>query len=158
EMLAWTSTGGRATDVTIQDGRYCKITDKTRLYLGTFFPTTTTTTEDSVARRFLRNAYNRVARSLKRTEPTGQWNGTASSWGAWNGSTANRVEVVIGLNAEPVDVLFMASATSSTGSSALIGIGLDSTSAPVTFIPYLGGSGYAYFQSATTAFREYTQI
>ena len=52
EMLAWTNDTTRATAITIQDGRYCKSGDKTRLYLGTFYTTATTTTEDSENNRY----------------------------------------------------------------------------------------------------------
>src|SRR5262249_17748543 len=43
ERLAWSSTGTsstRATGISLQDGRYCKVGDKTRLYLGTFYADT----------------------------------------------------------------------------------------------------------------------
>lgn len=64
ESLAWTNGTTRATAVTLQDGRYCKSGDKTRLLLGTFYTTATTTTEDSVKHRFLSNVYNKVNRRV----------------------------------------------------------------------------------------------
>lgn len=64
ESLAWTNGTTRATAVTLQDGRYCKSGDKTRLLLGTFYTTATTTTEDSAKHRFLSNVYNKVERRL----------------------------------------------------------------------------------------------
>ena len=62
ELLAWTDDTTRATAVTIQDGRYCKSGDKTRLLLGAFYTTATTTTEDSQKHRYLSNVYNKVGR------------------------------------------------------------------------------------------------
>lgn len=64
EILSWTSDTARATAVTLQDGRYCKSGDKTRLLLGTFRTTATTTTEDSSQRRFVDNVYNQVPRRM----------------------------------------------------------------------------------------------
>lgn len=62
EMLAWTNDTTRATAVTLQDGRYCKSGDKTRLLLGSFYTTSTTTTEDSLSNRYVSNIYNVVTR------------------------------------------------------------------------------------------------
>ena len=70
EVLVWTNDTTRATAITIQDGRYCKSGDKTRLYLGTFYTTATTTTEDSAAKRYLFNAYNRVQKNTFSAEGT----------------------------------------------------------------------------------------
>lgn len=64
ESLVWTSDTARATAVTLQDGRYCKSGDKTRLLLGTFYTQSTTTTEDSEEYRLVSNVYNRVPRRL----------------------------------------------------------------------------------------------
>jgi hypothetical protein len=64
EKLAWTSTTARATNVTLQDGRLCKSGDKTRFLLGTFLTTSTTTTEDSGAKRYLCNANNDVYKTI----------------------------------------------------------------------------------------------
>lgn len=60
ELLAWTDNANRATAITLQDGQYCKSGDHTRLYLGSFYTTSTTTTEDSEAKRFLWNMFNQV--------------------------------------------------------------------------------------------------
>src|SRR5262245_53098047 len=57
EVLVWTSDTARATAVIYTDGRLTKSGDKTRLLLGTFYTTATTTTEDSAANRYLANAY-----------------------------------------------------------------------------------------------------
>jgi hypothetical protein len=94
ELLAWTNDTTRATAITIQDGRYCKSGDKTRLYLGTFRTTATTTTEDSNLHRFLFNAYNRRARNLVMDNAASHsYNG---GYREWNGGTS-RVDFCIGL-------------------------------------------------------------
>jgi hypothetical protein len=63
ELLAWSSATARATDITMQDGMYCKAGDHSRLYLGSFMPRSTTTTEDSAQYRMLWNMYNRASKA-----------------------------------------------------------------------------------------------
>ena len=93
EMLVWTSDTARATAVTIQDGRYCKSGDKTRLLLGTFRTTATTTTEDSEAKRFVGNVYNQVYRRAYRADTTSHAYNSAT-YRVWNNDAANIVQWV----------------------------------------------------------------
>lgn len=93
ELLVWTGDTTRATAVTLQDGRYCKSGDKTRLLLGTIYTTGTTTTEDSTANRYVANVYNRQFRQvLHTTNDAGHtYNGAMR---AYNNSTSHRVSFV----------------------------------------------------------------
>lgn len=129
EKLAWTNGTTRATAVTIQDGRYCKSGDKTRLYLGSFYSTSTTQTADTNTKRFLFNAYHRKMRKLKITESTDSWTYSTASWRSWNNSTANRIEIFVGIADDLTEVTFNGVASNSGGYSMGHGIGLDSTSA-----------------------------
>ena len=129
EKLAWTNGTTRATAVTIQDGRYCKSGDKTRLYLGSFYSTSTTQTADTNAKRFLFNAYNRKMRKLKVVDTTDSWTYSTASWRSWNNSTANRVEMFVGRSEDLTEITFNGVASNSAGYSMGHGIGLDSTSA-----------------------------
>lgn len=130
ELLAWTNGTTRATAVTLQDGRYCKSGDKTRLYLGTFYTTATTTTEDSTTKRFLFNAYNRRRRKFKRFESGGNYNYTSTTIRQVNANTANKVEAVIGLSEDMVSVACNIGLFTNTSAVALSnGIGYDSTTA-----------------------------
>ena len=129
EKLAWTNGTTRATAVTIQDGRYCKSGDKTRLYLGSFYSTSTTQTADTNAKRFLFNAYNRKMRKLKVVDTTDSWTYSTASWRSWNNSTANRVEMFVGMSEDLTEITFNGVASNSAGYSMGHGIGLDSTSA-----------------------------
>ncbi len=129
EKLAWTNGTTRATGISLQDGRYCKTGDKTRLYLGSFYTISTTQTADTNAKRFLFNAYHRKMRKLKITESTDSWTYSTASWRSWNNSTANRVEVFIGIADDLTEVTFNGVASNSGGYSMGHGIGLDSTSA-----------------------------
>lgn len=129
EKLAWTNGTTRATGISLQDGRYCKTGDKTRLYLGSFYTISTTQTADTNTKRFLFNAYHRKMRKLKITESTDSWTYSTASWRSWNNSTANRVEVFIGIADDLTEVTFNGVASNSGGYSMGHGIGLDSTSA-----------------------------
>lgn len=65
ELLAWTNDTTRATDVTLQDGRYCKSGDKTRLLLGAIYTSGATTTEDAASTRYVGNVYNLRERRVR---------------------------------------------------------------------------------------------
>lgn len=132
EALAWTNNTTRATALTTQDGINVKSGATTRRYLGTIRITTVAgQCEDSVAKRYVWNYYNRVARSLSVTDTTDSWNYTTATWRSARGSTTNRVEFVIGLSEDPVTAETLAM-VSNSGAGALInvasGIGIDSTS------------------------------
>ena len=61
---------GKLQNVTYQDGRLCKNGDKTRLLLGTFYTTSTTTTAFAEATRYLANVYNRVPITVRQVDTT----------------------------------------------------------------------------------------
>ena len=126
EKLAWTNTTTRATAVTLQDGRYCKSGDKTRLYLGTFHSTSTTQTEDSDAKRFLWNMYNRADKRLTIASASSHTYTTAS-WRQWNNATANKVEVIVGL--AEMAPMFSHKSVMSGATGGQTGMGFDSLTA-----------------------------
>ena len=147
ELLAWTNGTTRATAVTLQDGRYCKSGDKTRLYLGTFYTTSTTATEDSVTKRFLFNAYNRRKRRFKRFEGSANYNYTSATIRQVNATAANKVEAVIGLSEDMVSVECGMGLFTSTGAVSMSnGIGYDSTTA---YSSDSSGGGFYGVSSAT---------
>lgn len=93
EKLVWTNDTTRATAVTLQDGRYCKSGDKTRLLLGTIRTTSTTTTAAADVSRFVNNIYNQVSRRLYKYDATGHtYNG---GYRQWNNAAGNKVEFVV---------------------------------------------------------------
>jgi hypothetical protein len=123
EVLAWTDDTTRATSVAFNDGRWVKSTDKSRLLLGTFYTT------DSSTKRYLANVYNRVARPMLVTEATASWTYTGAMRQA-NGSTANQLNFVISVADQPqeADVLGLVSEDGSAPTRTLsVGVGLDST-------------------------------
>src|SRR5574337_1404677 len=127
---AWSSNTARATALVLQDGVYVKSAAPTRRYLGTFRTTSTTTTEDSAAKRFLWSAHNRRARPMQRLETAASWTYTTQTWRQANGNTANQLSFVAGLAEDSVSVTVHAGAHSSGTGSFSVGIGADSTSAP----------------------------
>lgn len=131
EFLAWTNGTTRATALVLQDGVYVKTGATTRRYLGTFYTTATTTTEDSAAKRYLWNNYNRVVRKMQSAlETTDSWVYNTQTWRQANANTANQLNLFVGLVEDSV------SAFISTVSRSLLAnyrrynaIGLNSTTA-----------------------------
>lgn len=93
ELLAWTNDSTRATVVTLQDGRYCKSGDKTRLCLGSICTTSTTTTEDSAVNRYVSNMFNRVERNLEVYVSASHTYGTGT-FREYNNNTVARVNLM----------------------------------------------------------------
>lgn len=127
EFLAWTNDTTRATALAYQDGVLVKSGAATRRYLGTFYTTSTTTTEDSSINRYLWNYYNRCERKLQKVDATASWNYTTATNREANGGN-NRVNIIVGREEDIVSVDLTAYASNtSAGVALVIGIGLDST-------------------------------
>lgn len=129
ESLVWTNDTTRATALVRQDGVYCKTGALTRRYVGTIYSSGANTCEDSKAKRFVWNMYNRVPRGLKSTdEAAASWNYTLANVRQANTNAANQVDFVRGLDDDAVDCSILAGATNATGSTIYrIGFGLDTT-------------------------------
>lgn len=143
EALAWTSDTARATAVTLQDGRYCKSGDKTRLLLGTFYTTSATTTEDSLANRYLWNAYNRAVRRVYVANSTSHTYTTAS-WREWNnGSGVSKLNFVSGLAIDALSLSMVGNIqiSGATGTIGYLNIGYDSTTGSGNLVANLEGYG-----------------
>lgn len=148
EATAWSGNTTRATALALQDQIYVKSGWLTRRYLGTFRTTGTIgQCEDSLARRFVWNMYNRVARPLFVFDGTNSWTYTTATWRQANTSAANQVEFVLGLSEDPVTALVQVRANN-TNATFASGIGLDSTTANSA---RLFGSGAAGAGQAATA-------
>lgn len=128
EFLVWTNDTTRATALAYQDGVLVKSGAATRRYMGTFYTTGTTTTEDSATNRYLWNYYHRVQRSAARTESTASWTYTTASWRQANGSTSNKISIVIGVNEDAINAACHCPAYNAGSIKASVGIGVDSTS------------------------------
>lgn len=135
--VAWTNATTRATALTTQDGALVKTGDTTALYLGTFRTTGTVgQTEDSAAKRFLFNYYNRAPRILQVVDATASWAYNTATFRQANGAAANQVVMVIGWAEVMVNLTLKAKAASdgngSVGVALTVGIGYDSTTTPTS--------------------------
>lgn len=132
EKLAWTNGTTRATGISLQDGRYCKTGDKTRLYLGTIYTTSTTQTADTKATRYVWNAYNRRLRFMTALVPSDTWVYSTGTYRAINTNTTNgegRVSLIVGLSEDLVTADRWQSFSNDTSTTiGYANIGIDSTS------------------------------
>lgn len=142
ELLVWTNDTTRATAVTLQDGRYCKSGDKTRLLLGTIYTTGTTTTADSLAARYVWNMYNRVARRCYVANSTSHTY-TTGAWREWNnGSGVTRLSFVSGIGLDSADLSMVGNLQLvGTGTIGYLNIAYDSTTGSGNLIANLEGYG-----------------
>lgn len=145
ELLAWTNDTTRATALTTSSGILIKSGDPTRRYLGSFRTTTVSgQTEDSFAKRYLWNYYNRVRRGLRVTEPVDSYAYTTDTYRQANANPANQLDVVIGF----AEVLLTARVVAlfSSGSAdqfAIVSIGEDSTTTAITGVTGQGSGSTA---------------
>lgn len=128
ESLVWTNDTTRATALTTQDGVLVKSGDATRRYLGTIYTSATGQCEDSAAKRYVWNYYNRCHRPMRVVDTTNNWSYTTSTWRQANASAANALDFVIGVSED--EVVADAVSIYSSGNPGRTGIGLDSTSSP----------------------------
>jgi hypothetical protein len=116
ELLAWTNDTTRATALTTQDGVLVKTGATTRRYLGSVRTTTVSgQTEDSFAKRFVWNYYNRQKRVLRVFEATDSWTYTTAAWRQANNSTVNQLAVVVGVAEVPVEARVQVGVANSAG-------------------------------------------
>lgn len=135
EKLAWSSATARATALVRQDGVLCQSGALTRRYLGTFRTTSTSTTADTKARRFVWNTNHRVQRLLEITDSTDSWNYAVATWRQVRATAANAVSYVCGGGgsdgsvAEDLVVAYATLVTAAGDGNFVVGtgIGIDST-------------------------------
>ena len=120
--LRWGSASGDTTTVSVNHGTY----------VGTMRASANGQCDDSLMGRLLWNMYNRVLRALHVLEGTDSWTYSTAAWRQMNGSTANQVAMVRGLDEDSVAVTAgVASITTDTAGAAsmVCGVGLDSATA-----------------------------
>lgn len=128
ELLVWTDDTTRATALAYQDGVLVKSGAATRRYMGTFYTTATTTTEDSYANRYLWNYYHRVDRPMSRVDTTDSWTYSTAAWRQANASTSNQLNFVVGVAEDMIEAVSNIHITNNAGGvNAAAGVGLNST-------------------------------
>jgi hypothetical protein len=129
ELTAWTSDTTRATALVLQHGVWVKTGATTRRYLGTIRTTGTTTTEDSAAKRFVWNYYNRRRRPLRAPQETTSTWSYDGGWRQARGSATNQDEVVIGISEDAIEHELHVMFDDASG-AGVVAIGVDSTTTP----------------------------
>ena len=131
ELTSWTNDTTRATALTTQNGVLVKTGALTRRYLGSFRTTGVSgQTEDSAAKRYVFNYYNRVLRVMRVVEATNTWTYQTNTYRQANNSTANQLDCVIGVSEDVVEASVQAIARNDQAANTVsldVGIGIDST-------------------------------
>jgi hypothetical protein len=129
ETLAWTNDTTRATALVLQNGVLVKSGVTTRRYLGSFRTTTVSgQTEDSLAKRYVWNYYNRINRKMFVADATATWNYTLQAFRQADGLATNQIDMVIGVSENAVFANVLGAARNTTTAVQIqLGIGLDST-------------------------------
>lgn len=126
QLEAWTNDTTRAVTLTRQDGTWVATGSAGRRYVGTIRASAAGQCEESAAKRFVWNAYNRVPRAMLKSETT-SWAYTTAVYRSANANDANRLQFVLGLQEEPVNARARCQGTNATNSSHAVGIALDAT-------------------------------
>lgn len=151
ELLAWTNDTTRATTLTRLNGALVKTGDFTRRYLGNMRTTGTSgQTEDSKAKRYVFNHYNRCKRLMQALDSAASWTYSTATWRQANANTANQIDFIIGWEEEPVQAMTSAQVLTSgaTIRFCYTGIGLDSTTAATDRYSSIGThQGYQNIQA-----------
>lgn len=139
EALVWTNATTRATALVYQNGVLVKTGATTRRYLGTIYINASGgQTDDTDLKRYVWNYYNRVAKRLRVIESANSWSGAASAiWSQANASTANQVDIVVGVAEVLIDLRVFGFVSSNNGGDAGVAIGEGSTTSPAT--GFIGG-------------------
>lgn len=129
ETVNWTNDSTRATALTTQDGILVKSGATTRRYLGTCRTTGVSgQTEDSIAKRFVWNNYNRVLRKMKVVESTANWNYSTASYRQARATASNQLDYVVGQSENAVTAHVYGAVSNDTAANvAAVGVGVDST-------------------------------
>ena len=128
--VAWTNSTTRATALTTQNGVPVKSGATTDRYVGTIRMTNTGQTEDSKAKRFVWNMYNRRVRFMQVLPIVDSYAYTTATIRQMNADTANQLDFVRGLDEDAVAAFGVQLGTNSTaGVGFRGGIGLDATNA-----------------------------
>lgn len=124
------------------------------IYVGTMRASANGQCEDSLAKRFLWNTYNRVQRAMRRNETTDSWTYSTAAWRQMNNSVENQLAMVRGLDEDSVKAI--TTAYGGTSSAVVVnffnGIGLDVVNAfsgrPGNMVINDNFSGLTVFQAS----------
>lgn len=139
QTAAWTADTTRASALAWQDGVAVQSGALQYRYLGTIRTSASGQCEDSQQKRFVWNACNRRVRSLRVVEPASSWTYSARTLRPFNNNTANRVEFLLGLLEDVVQLNFCGFGKGASAAFYGIGLGLDSIIADSPQVVKFGG-------------------
>ena len=139
EAVAWTNDTTRATALALQNGVYVQTSDTDSKYVCSFRTTGVSgQTEDSFAKRYVWNYYNRMPRVMRVTEATDSWAYTTATIRQARATATNQLDFVIGVAEVAVEATVSVVVSNSSASVLVyVGIGEDSTSTFTT--GFVGG-------------------
>lgn len=125
----WTNDTTRATALTTQNGVLVKSGDTTRRYIATGRTTTVSgQTEDSFAKRYLWNYYNRVPRPMRVLDSTDTWSYSTNTYRQARATATNQLDFVIGVAEVQVSAdVFVIAFSNAVNGNTWVAIGEDST-------------------------------
>ena len=160
-VTAWTNDTTRATALTTQNGVLVQTGNLDWRYVGSFRTTGVSgQTEDSFAKRYVWNYYNRVPREMRVLEATNSWSASTTIAQA-NASTANQLDFVIGVAEVPVTVNVQAICSNDAANESHIeAIGLDSVAAVAagTVFSQVVSPAASYYTLGSASLRTYPAV
>jgi hypothetical protein len=122
DSTIWTDDTTRATALTRQNGILVKTGATTHRYLGTIRMSAAGQTEDSDAKRFVINHYNKVKRRLYLPYNTAHTY-NSGTWRAWNNDTAARLQfITLGEEAISIGMIIICTGTSGRKVAATLAV------------------------------------
>lgn len=149
ELLKWSTTTARATNIIRHNGMYVKSGDITRMYLGTICASGTNTCEDSLTKRFCWNYYNRVNKPAYMFSDSSHTY-TSAPWRYFNNSSSNSVHFVVGLASEMFATQTAAFYSTVASSQGYLSVGIDTDQSSFSnAIYFLTAATNTYFYGFT---------
>jgi hypothetical protein len=130
EALVWVNDNTRTTALALQDGILVKSGAPTRRYLGTIYTTNTGQCEDSLAKRYVWNYYNRLPRKMQFASLSVSWTVVSSTIRQAQASIINQLNCVVGVSEDAIAASIVTYGQSNVGvSNAAIAQGLNTRTA-----------------------------
>lgn len=140
EGTKWATIYSRATALAYQDGALVKSGAATRRYLGSIYLNASKQVTVGSKHVGVWNYYNRLRTYIGDSDTTDSWGYTTTAWRAWNNSAAHKIDVLIGVDENPVLLIFAQNTSTTTGFAA-IGIGVGATNTNSGFFTTGGYAG-----------------
>ena len=129
----WTDATTRATALATQDGVYVKSGATGYRYLGTIYMDAASKCQDTEAHRYMFNYYNKVSRMSYFQDTTLHTYATAE-YRYWNNSADNKIDFVIGIVEEELNVFVNAIVTAGeAGKNSVVSCHMDSAGGSTLF-------------------------